>query len=105
MTPEQLARYRADGYLVLHGFVDPTRCDELRARADALVAGFEPGSVKTIFSTDEQVRKTDDYFLDSGDQIRFFFEEGAFDAAGELVQPKERSINKIGHALHDLDPQ
>ncbi|MGI9419528.1 MAG: phytanoyl-CoA dioxygenase family protein, partial [Geminicoccaceae bacterium] len=43
-------------------------------------------------------------FLESGDKIRFFFEEEAFDERGELRQAKEASINKVGHALHDLDP-
>lgn len=46
----------------------------------------------------------DNYFLDSASQINFFFEEKAFDEAGKLQQPKELSINKIGHAMHDLDP-
>ena len=35
--------------------------------------------------------------------VRFFFEEEAFDDAGQLKQPKTLSINKIGHALHDRD--
>ena len=48
--------------------------------------------------------KSDAYFLTSGDKIRCFFEEEAFDGAGALRQPKELSINKIGHAMHDLDP-
>jgi phytanoyl-CoA hydroxylase len=100
----EVARFRADGFLVMRGFVAPARCDELRQRAGEMVAAFEPGSVKSVFTTDEQVRKTDAYFLGSGDQVRFFFEEGAFDAAGELVHPKDRAINKIGHAMHDLDP-
>src|SRR6185436_15536765 len=38
------------------------------------------------------------------DKIRFFFEENAFNPDGTLKQAKEKSINKIGHALHDLDP-
>ena len=104
MTPQQLARFRADGFLVLEGFVDPLCCDALRARASELVAGFDASAHRSIFTTDDQARRTDDYFLDSGDQIRFFFEEGAFGPTGELRQATERSINKIGHALHDLDP-
>ena len=44
------------------------------------------------------------YFLDSASDVSFFFEEGAFDAEGNLSRAKEKSINKIGHALHDLDP-
>lgn len=46
----------------------------------------------------------DTYFLDSASQINYFFEEKAFNEAGQLQQPKELSINKIGHAMHDLDP-
>ena len=55
-------------------------------------------------STHEQNRLADDYFLTSGDKIRFFFEENAFNPDGTLKYEKEKSINKIGHALHDLDP-
>jgi phytanoyl-CoA hydroxylase len=104
LSEDQLARFRTDGFLVLPGFVPTAACDRLRARADELVRAFEPGSLRSIFTTDEQARKTDDYFLDSGEDVRFFFEEHAVDARGELQVPKERAINKIGHALHDLDP-
>lgn len=105
LSAAQLAQYRRDGFLVLENVIDGARCDALRARADELVEGFDAEAHRTIFTTDEQSRRTDDYFLDSADRIHFFFEEEAFDEAGRLRQAKARSINKIGHALHDLDPE
>ena len=104
LTTEQRDQYDLDGFLVLNDFVDVASCDALRTRAGELVHHFEPSDIISIFSTREQNRRSDDYFLNSGDKIRFFFEEDAFLPDGTLKQSKEQSINKIGHALHDLDP-
>ncbi|HEV7398470.1 MAG TPA: phytanoyl-CoA dioxygenase family protein [Pyrinomonadaceae bacterium] len=104
LTPDQLTQYHRDGYLILENFVTPAACGNLRERAGQLVRDFDPGEAISIFTTHEQSRVTDDYFLESGDKIRFFFEENAFQTDGSLRQEKEQSINKIGHALHDLDP-
>ena len=101
---EQVTAYECDGFLVLENFIRGDDCDALRAHAEELVRDFDPTGVVSIFSTHEQTRTSDDYFLESGDKIRFFFEENAFLPDGTLRQSKERSINKIGHALHDLDP-
>src|ERR1041385_7777934 len=104
LSSQQLAQYYEQGFLVLEGFVDEAECDLLRARAEELVQEFDPADVVSIFSTNEQNRLTDEYFLTSGDKIRFFYEENAFHPNGTLRYEKEKSINKIGHALHDLDP-
>jgi phytanoyl-CoA hydroxylase len=104
ITPDQFVQYQRDGYLVLPDFVTAPECDRLRARAAQLVKDFDPTEAISIFTTHEQSRVTDEYFLESGDKIRFFFEENAFNGDGSLRQAKEKSINKIGHALHDLDP-
>jgi len=104
LSTNQLGQYQRDGFLVLEHFVDSASCNRLRARAEKLVQEFDPQGVVSIFSTHDQDRTTDDYFLESSDKIRFFFEEHAFHSDGSLIQNQERSINKIGHALHDLDP-
>src|SRR4051794_14654905 len=101
---QQLKVFGDQGFLVVQNFASDGECDELRQRAGELVQQFDPAEFVSIFSTHEQNRLTDDYFLTSGDKIRFFFEENAFNADGTLKYKKEQSINKIGHALHDLDP-
>jgi phytanoyl-CoA hydroxylase len=98
------ASYRREGFLVLEDFLDHSACQALRERAQQLVRAFEPSEVATIFSTLSEGHAAETYFASSGDKIRFFFEEQAFDGKGRLRQAKDLSINKIGHALHDLDP-
>lgn len=92
------------GCLVIEDFVSSADCETLLAAIDRLVDGFEPDDIKTVFSTTSQAHAAADYFETSGDKIRFFFEDGALDCDGQLTRPKARALNKIGHALHDLDP-
>jgi phytanoyl-CoA hydroxylase len=85
--------FERDGFVVIEGFVSAAECDALVARADELIASFLASpEARSIFSTREQMRTSDEYFLESGDKIRFFLEEDG------------KAVNKIGHALHDLDP-
>jgi phytanoyl-CoA hydroxylase len=105
LTPAQQARYQADGYLVLPGFKTAAELSTLRARALQIVDAFDADNHRTVFSTQDQARQTGNAtFLASAEGIDCFFEEEAFDAQGRLKQAKALSINKIGHAMHDLDP-
>jgi phytanoyl-CoA hydroxylase len=93
-----------DGFLVLRDFVPIDTCRALIDRVGELIAGFDPDAHRSVFTTNDQTRTSDAYFLSSNDKISFFFEEGALGPDGSPKMPLARAINKIGHALHDLDP-
>ncbi|MBI4852275.1 MAG: phytanoyl-CoA dioxygenase family protein [Acidobacteria bacterium] len=100
----RLSEFKENGFLVLEDFVSKEACDELRSHMLKMISSFDIEGIRAIFTTNEQSRVTDDYFFASSEKISFFFEENAFDKTGQLCQSKELSINKVGHALHDLDP-
>ncbi len=104
LTQHMLDAYDKAGVILLQDFVPVDRCAALRTRALELVEQFDPAEVRSVFSTTDQTQLEDNYFIDSGDKIRFFLENDAFDGAGELRQSKDMSLNKMGHAMHDLDP-
>jgi phytanoyl-CoA hydroxylase len=104
LSQDQRDQFARDGYIVIPDFKSPEAIAALRKRAGEIVNDFDPSAHRSIFSTREQLKTTDDYFLRSDNTIRCFFEEEAFDQHGALRQDKSLSINKIGHALHDLDP-
>lgn len=70
-----------------------------------MVEEWEPSEHRSVFTTNEQDRQSNEEFLDSGATTWCFFEEEAFGPDGELAQSKQLSINKIGHAQHDLDDE
>ncbi|MBR7792977.1 phytanoyl-CoA dioxygenase family protein [Undibacterium sp. FT147W] len=104
LTTEQITRFTQDGYVIVPDFKTAAEIAGLRERAAQIVDAFDPAQSRSIFTTKEQEQHIDHYFLNSANNISCFFEEEAFDAQGNLRQDKSLSINKIGHAMHDLDP-
>ncbi|KXJ18610.1 phytanoyl-CoA dioxygenase domain-containing protein 1 [Exaiptasia diaphana] len=104
LTQSQIKQFEDDGYLIIEDFYSADEVEALRKEmhdiVDKLDLNRDPMSV---FKTgNEQVG--DDYFLSSSDKIRAFLEKGAFNDKGELVKDKHLCINKVGHALHVLNP-
>ena len=108
LDEDRRGAWERDGFVALPGFVAPDQIESLRRRINDLVDGHAsqglPAGATTVFSTTEQTHTQDEWFLTSADVIRPFFEDGAFDAEGNLIVPIDRALNKMGHALHDLDP-
>ncbi len=96
-------QFEEQGYLILEDFVPAEDCQALMKRGRELVEEFDYRGHASIFQTEEQSRVSDAYFLNSGGNISYFFEKDAFNELGELRQELFQSLNKIGHALHDLD--
>lgn len=105
LSDGQIDAYDRDGFLVVPDFAGSDARRRLRDAALRLVDEFEIPERPTVFTTAEQTRVSDRDFLASGRGVWCFFEEEAFTADGTLGQAKELSINKIGHAMHDLVPE
>lgn len=101
---ERLQQFQEDGFIVIEGFNTSAECDALAKRAQELSKSFNYIGHPSVFQTSDQSNTTDEYFLNSGDRISYFFEKDAFDPSGKLKTDLFHSLNKIGHALHDLDP-
>ena len=107
LTQEQIDKYNKDGFLVIPDFLPKQGQQSVQVLRDSIgkvISNLDFTESETVFSTTEDKHASNDYFLTSGDKIRFFWEERAR-KDGKLTCEPELAINKIGHNLHDLEPE
>lgn len=103
-TDAMLEVWRRDGFLVMENAIDLDDCDALIERSMGIVDAWDPAEGSGVFSTTAPRHAAEAYFRGSGGTIRAFLEQGAVDENGGLTRPKHLAVNKLGHAMHDLDP-
>jgi phytanoyl-CoA hydroxylase len=103
LNKEMLNFWNNNGYLIIQDFKTHKECDELINRSKELIEEQDFNNQQSVFDTVSQSHNDDNYFLESGDKIRFFFEEKANLDEENVKTNKQYIVNKIGHALHDLD--
>eukprot|EP01063_Lacrimia_lanifica_P038368 TRINITY_DN814_c0_g2_i1.p1 TRINITY_DN814_c0_g2~~TRINITY_DN814_c0_g2_i1.p1 ORF type:complete len:339 (+),score=132.90 TRINITY_DN814_c0_g2_i1:71-1018(+) len=99
-----------EGLAVVEGFCTKEECAAMMGRMAELIDAWDPKTSQfSAFRTDYKKNEghvCNEYFFDSADKIRFFFEPAATGADGHLKAESDKatSIHKVGHGLHHLDP-
>lgn len=101
MVSDLKEKFSEDGFVILEDFFTPKEVEEMRLEGDNLVKNMPEQSERVVFSTGDNAQHfKDTYFLESGDKVRYFYEEGALSETGKLLVEPEVALNKIGHYLH-----
>lgn len=91
-------QFNQNGFAVIENFLS---VDEILAifEAGQKLCIDAPKEDRKIFSADRQEKKSaqnrEEYFLNSSDKIRYFFEDGALDDNGELLVDPLIALNKV----------
>lgn len=102
-----ISQLKTSGYAHISSFLDAATVEVLKREMTSLVDAFdleafnrENNKQLSVFVAGAK-QNSDQYFLESGDKVRYFLEKDVLDpGTSQLTVPKERALNKIGHALH-----
>lgn len=116
LTPEQKSFYQENGYLIIPNIITDNQISLLKTQIAQILKNTPPEQIQSVFATGTDQKKINDkYFLSSADDIKVFMENQKFDLVSFLMKQNFKNednvtinlnlnVNKIGHALHKLDP-
>lgn len=99
LTSSQIAAFQKDGFLSISGIVSSTEVASMKRRADEHIESWRETQQCSYFNMSDVTMTPDTYFINSANKINIFLEQNA-----KKAKEKQAKVNKIGHALHDLDP-
>ncbi|XP_050542248.1 uncharacterized protein LOC126906052 isoform X2 [Daktulosphaira vitifoliae] len=97
------SNFERDGYVILNDFFNENEVKEMKNAGIELTQNV-PVDAKTVFKTSQASQETNKYFMESSDNIGYFYEKDALDNNGDLMIDQSLALNKVGHALHRLNP-
>ena len=98
MDPKFVEDFREKGFAHIKGVFSSDQIEEIKAEVQDIIKKSDISELKSKFDTNH--KNDDSYFIESGDKIRFFLEQNAFNEEGKLIHPIRESINKIGHGKY-----
>ena len=100
MFEKAIEEFKKNGFALIPNFLTENEIKELKRAVDQMVDKIDVNTER--LKTDNTVSPNTD--VDAAGDIRFFFEEEAFDEKGNLRMDKQKALFRIGMALHCLDP-
>lgn len=103
LTPNEIALFQKDGYLVIEHFISNEECDALKLEAHNIIHEHAlPLSFEVSQSLNKGISQEMHYFERQA-SLCIFFDERAILPDG-LSLPLDGAVTKISHALHDINP-
>uniref|UniRef100_T1KQ54 Fe2OG dioxygenase domain-containing protein n=1 Tax=Tetranychus urticae TaxID=32264 RepID=T1KQ54_TETUR len=86
--------YWTNGYAVIPNFLSSNEVDNVLKETEKIIDAIDLNEHRHMYRAGKQEDPTD-YYLRSGQNISYFFEETAFDKDGKLIVPKNQCLQKI----------
>lgn len=95
-------QYFDNGYIVIPNLISSKEIDNLKTHTEKLIEQQDFSKEIGTFKANQNLNTK---FRDSASSISYFFEEIAVDSKEKNIKlPPKLALNKIGHAMHDVDP-